>query len=186
MTTNEMRAALRQALALIGDVHEALWTNELPPTEPPPPESPPTTIDFDHVKWLHADVSDWRETSKITSVTITEERICIDHTKAGKWPAVSPGGDAVEGNPWVFVRIGGTWYAATYEWLRPGQKCKAMGKPTDGPICARLAAHTKREPIESWRPARGELVGFMVSTLARDSRRTTNERSNVVLVEWSL
>ncbi len=147
-----------------------------PPPDPPPPDDPPSEddeIDVNEVEWLHADVSGWDVTSRITDVNIKDPGVCIEHTKSGKWRVL----DGVEGNPWVFARIDGRWYAATYEWLRPGQTCKGVSADDIGP-------HTKKEPLDSWKPRAGELVGFMVSTLARDSRRTSNERSNIVLKRW--
>jgi hypothetical protein len=130
-------------------------------------------IDVSQVKWLHADVSGWKQTSTVTDVDISSKSVSIEHTKAGKWPHFG----GAEGNPWVFVNRGGRWYAATYEWLRPGQTKKYV-------TAADIGAHTKREPIESWQPQPGELVGFMVSTPARTGGRTVNERSNVVLTRW--
>jgi hypothetical protein len=134
-------------------------------------------LDLSQVKWLHADVSQWRVTSRITNLKVASDGVTIDHTNAGLWPAVSPDGVAVEGNPWVFVNRGGKWYAATYEWLRSGQIRK-------GVTADNIGAHTKREPLESWVPQPGEVVGFMVSTPARSGLRTVNERSNVVLTRW--
>jgi hypothetical protein len=154
-----------------------------PPPPPPPPSTPPTTPDDDDdpdvpfklsdVTWLHTDVSRWAETSRITDVDITSSQICIEHTKAGRWP--SRGG--LEGNPWVFAQIGGKWYAGTYEWLREGQICKGI-------TASNIGEHIKKAPLETWRPRSGELVGFMVSTLARTGQEASAERSNVVMVRW--
>jgi hypothetical protein len=133
------------------------------------------------VVWLHANVSEWDVTSEITNVRIDHDTICIEHTKSGKWPRFRGGGNVIgEGNPWVFANIGGRWYAATYEFLRSGQTCKHITRRGEWGI----GPHTKRHPIESWAPRKGELVGFMVSTPARDSTRTSNERSNIQMVEW--
>jgi hypothetical protein len=150
------------------------------PTPPAPAPPPPPSgggrdeIDLRSVTFLHADVSDWAVTSRITRVSVGAPPICIEHTKAGKWAAGSP---ATDGNPWIFANINGRWYAATYEWLKAGQTCKNISRETLGP-------HTKKEPIESWRPRSGEIVGFMVSRHARDGYRSGQERSNVVLVRW--
>jgi hypothetical protein len=150
--------------------------------QPPPGSSGGGSIDEDipfslsDVTWLHADVSGWAVTSQVTDITIDSDTICIYHTKSGRWPVVGGG----EGNPWVFAKIGGKWYAATYEYLRPGQTCKHIERSGEWGI----GPHTKREPLESWVPRKGELVGFMVSTFARDSTRTSNERSNIVMVNW--
>jgi hypothetical protein len=146
-----------------------------PPPNPSPGPSPEPGVPFslDDVVWLHTDVSGWRATSRITDISIGDPPICIDHTKSGHWPVVGNG----EGNPWVFANVNGRWYAATYEWLKPGQTCKGISAATIGP-------HTKKEPLETWRPRSGELVGFMVSGLARGSERSTKERSNIVMVRW--
>lgn len=134
-------------------------------------------LDLAAVNWLHTDVSSWPATSKITDVDIGSNTITIDHTKSGEWPEMPFGDILVEGNPWVFVNRNGEWYGATYDWLRPGQTEKQVSA-TD------VAENSRQEPIASWTPQAGELVGFMVSTPARDSSRTSNERSNVVLTHW--
>lgn len=134
-------------------------------------------LGLDGVTWLHEDVSRWRVTSEITNLQIDARSITINHSKAGQWPTLNPDGVEIEGNPWVFVNRGGKWYAATYEWLRTGQVTKRI-------TADNIGAHTKKEPLESWVPQPGELVGFMVSTPARLGQRTVNERSNVVLVRW--
>jgi hypothetical protein len=151
-----------------------------PVTPVPGPEEPSEgggadgdEIDLSDVKFLHTNVSKWEVTSRVTRVRIDDPPICIEHTKAGKWRDVG----GAEGNPWVIAKIDGQWYAATYEWLRPGQTCKNIHADSLGP-------HTKKSPLEDWRPRSGEMVGFMVSGLARDSTRSVEERSNVVLVRW--
>jgi hypothetical protein len=128
------------------------------------------------VVWLHENVSNWEVTSKVTAVNIDHDTICIEHTKAGRWPRRGIG----EGNPWVVANIGGTWYAATYEYLRSGQTCKHIERRGEWGI----GPHTKKPPLEGWAPRKGELVGFFVSTFARDSTRTSNERSNIYMLEW--
>jgi hypothetical protein len=133
------------------------------------------------VVYLNANVSEWDVTSEVTDVIIDHNTICIEHTMSGRWPRFRGGGNVIgEGNPWVFANIGGTWYAATYEFLRSGQTCKHIERRGEWGI----GPHTKRQPLESWAPRKGELVGFMVSTPARDSTRTSNERSNVWMMEW--
>lgn len=140
---------------------------------PPPPPSGAAPLDLSRVIWLHTNVAAWPETSRITKASIGDPPICIHHTKAGKWPVH----DGTEGNPWIFVNLDGKWYAATYEWLRPGQICKAITAANIGP-------HTKRAPLSTWRPKSGELVGLMVSARARARADTVRERSNVVMVRW--
>jgi hypothetical protein len=148
------------------------------PPEPPKAPAvapPPTSASFalSQVTWLDEDVSGWAETSRVTSASIGDPPICIHHTKAGQWPVK----DDAEGNPWIFVFMDGRWYGATFEWLSPGQECKYVTRDNIG-------AHIGRSPLTGWRPRSGELVGLMVSALARAGATTVRERSNVVMVRW--
>lgn len=160
----ETGPALLQATSGNARVELGMTVTSAPP--PPPPAIP-------EVIWLDYDVSGWPETSTITNVSIDGASICIEHTKAGQWPVAHE----VEGNPWVFANVDGQTYAATYEWLRPGQICK-------GVTADNIGAHIGRNPLTSWRPQSGELVGFMVSALVRAGPETVMERSNIVVVRW--
>jgi hypothetical protein len=150
------------------------WRLEAPPSVP---TNPADELVLSAVTWLHADISEWTQSSTITAVRIRQTGLCVQHTMAGRWPVYVDGGVAGEGNPWIFANIGGQWYGATFEWLRPNQECKGITRLDIGP-------HTKRSPMATWVPAHGETVGFAMSTPARSNLRTTNQRSNVVLVVW--
>lgn len=147
-----------------------------PPPPPPPPSGiPPDAIDLNTVNFLHADVSSWSVTAEVTNVNINPPSLCIDYTGKNQWPAPT----GIVGNPWIIAKINGQWYAGTFEWFRPGQTCKS-GTGPDWP--GRLV---KKSPLQTWIPKKGELVGFMVSTHARDSYRgPTQERTNVVVRRW--
>ena len=135
-------------------------------------------LDLSQVIWLHTNVSRWSKTSTVTSVSIGNPPVCIHHTKSGQWPVIQ-NSVAVEGNPWIFAKVNGQWYAATYEWNRPGQTCKGSIE------AGTLGEHIKKAPLDHWKPKSGEQVGFMVSTPARfGPQGPVNERSNVVLVNW--
>jgi hypothetical protein len=140
---------------------------------PSPAPAPGAPVDLRQVTWIDPDISGWPETSRITSASIGNPPICINHTKAGQWPVKN----GLEGNPWVIANVNGRWYAATYEWLASGQICKGIDANTIGP-------HIGRPPLSSWRPRSGELVGLMVSARARFSPDTVRERSNVVWMRW--
>lgn len=161
------------------------------PPPPPPPSVPEPTpepapmpvavdeIDLSAVTFLHTDIREWPITSKLTDVELPERGkrgVRCKHTKAGQWP-VSEG---AEGVLWILAQVGGRWYAATCEWLRPGQTFK----PTLD--AENIGAHTKVEPLASWTPQPGEIVGLMVSTTGgRDKKRhTVAERSQVVRAIW--
>jgi hypothetical protein len=158
---------------------ELTLTVQAPAPPPPPPPPPPVPvpggapIDLARVIWLDPNVSAWPETSQVTEASIGDPPICIRHTRAGRWPVK----DGAEGNPWIFVNLGGQWYAATYEWLAPGQVCKGITRDNIG-------SHIGRAPLSSWRPRSGEVVGLMVSARARFRADTVAERSNIVMVVW--
>jgi len=138
-------------------------------------------LDLSAVTWLHHNVSSWPQTATITSTTVGGPPICINHTKVGQWPTgdFSGSGAIVDSNVWVFANIGGTWYAATWEWLRAGTTCKDF-RASDFQTHVNGAA-----PLSSWTPRSGEQIGLMVSTPARlGPNGPVNERSNVVLRNW--
>jgi hypothetical protein len=142
----------------------------------------PDEIDTTQINWLHADIGQWRITSKITHITLKPDMgLGVYHTGAGTWPEYIDGGTRGEGNIWIFGKIDGQWRGATCEWLRIGQQYKP------GLSRENIGAHTKTEPLKSWVPAHGETVGFCMSTPARspiNDLRTSNERSNISLVVW--
>ncbi len=132
-------------------------------------------IPLSGVTWLHSNVSGWAQTANL-SVRIGGGNITLSYDKARSWPGRNVRGAAVNANPWVFVNLGGQWYAGTWEWFRVGQTSK--------PTTAVNGNHIKQPPLSSWRPVSGQTYGFMVSGLARDSTRNVHERSNIVMVTW--
>ena len=146
-------------------------------------------IDPSSVRWLHTNVSGWAQTSTITRIDINDVPaggICIHHTQARSWPGInSKLGGVLAGNTWVFAKIDGVWYGATYEWLRPNQICKLQVKGKHKRPALELGPHTKQPPLQGWVPRKGEQVGFMVSTLARfGPEGNRRERSDIKLITW--
>jgi hypothetical protein len=144
-------------------------------------------IDPRLIRWLSpasTDVSGWRITSQITSVDISGDRICINHTKAGQWPLVSIDSNPpnIEGNPMIVVNIGGQWYGAGFDWFGQGRTCKQLSPAEYGRDQIRVP------PLDaSWPgPRSGDTVGLLVSTPSSDRIpvRSVNERSNIVIVRW--
>lgn len=180
----ETLSSIRQTLVDLRKPRVDLSKPAAQPTPPPPPvETLPVqdAIDPKTIAWLHGDVSHWAITSDLTEVRLPapgQSGIDFRHTKAGKWPAAVVDGTTVEANPWVIAKIGGKWYAATCEWMRPGQTFK--------PVLNRenLGDHTKVSPLSSWDPQPGEQVGFLVSGLVRNGARNIAERTQIVLVTW--
>ena len=132
-------------------------------------------FEFSKVKWLHTNVSSWKRTATL-KVSVSGSSIDLNYSKATVWPAKKAVGVVVNANPWIFVQRNGTWYAATWEWLRPGQTKKARRSVAGD--------HIKRSPLQNFSPRGGETYGFMVSGLARDSTRNVKERSEIVMMQW--
>ncbi len=144
----------------------------------PAPEEPPP-LNLGNVTWLHTNVSGWRETVNLESVTFRGGQICLNHDHADAWPHGDINGVVVAANPWVFIFHDGRWWGATWEWMRPGQTCKNKSSVAGD--------HIKRAPFDEasgWRPRAGQVLYFMVSGLARSGMRNAEERSNVVRVVW--
>ncbi len=147
------------------------------------------TIDLRNVDFQRfVNVTNWPETNKVIEVDQDGATglMCINHTKRCVWPTAPLFGDVdtpVESNQWYFAKINGKWYAGAGEYQRPSQICKA-GQFTEliGPD------GTWGGPMATWTPKIGELVGYMVTTPARGypDARTLDERSNIVLVPWTI
>ena len=126
------------------------------------------------ITWLHADVSNWPVTSSLNA-SVGGGAISMNYDKARVWPQR----DGVNANCWVIVNLNGQWYAATFEYLRPGQTSKPVGV-----LNGAMGDHIKVSPLNKWRPSSGERFGIMVSGLARSQLRNVQERSNIVMVTW--
>ena len=124
------------------------------------------------VKFLNTDVSNWPVTASLNA-SVGGGKVNLPYSKARVWPA----SDGVNANPWVFVNLGGQWYAATWEYLRQGQTMKDMSGKSWG-------EHIKVAPLSSWEPRPGERFGLMVSGLVRGGLSNVKERSNVSMVTW--
>jgi hypothetical protein len=154
-------------------------TPDDPDTPPDLPDASSDAIPLNTVRWLGPNISAWPITTELT-LSISGGVFRLHNDKSRLWPGglEARGGGQINGNAWVFVNVGGTWHAATWEYLRVGQheKKKEWVKGTDG--------HINSAPLSTWVPRSGETYGFMVSTLARGGVRTINERSNVSLITW--
>lgn len=132
-------------------------------------------LDLGSVVWLDQNISGWPETTSM-SASVGGGSVNMPYDKANVWPGTSGGGATVNANAWVFVNQGGTWYAATWEYLRVGQTSKSSASVT--------GSHINHAPLSSWHPVAGETYGFMVSGLVRGGASNVEERSNVSMVTW--
>ncbi|HRT06167.1 MAG TPA: hypothetical protein P5204_10755, partial [Kiritimatiellia bacterium] len=153
------------------------------PQAPAPPESAHGgwPAELKDVAWLHENVRDWPATAKMTA-SVGNGLINFPYDKANVWPVATSGVEAgTNANVWAIVKIGGVWYAGTWEWLRKGQTSKPAGclGHTGG-----YGDHFKKAPLSSWTPKSGESFYVMVSGHARSSGRNVMERANPVKVTW--
>ncbi|MDB4339645.1 hypothetical protein OAA08_01015 [bacterium] len=124
----------------------------------------------------YLNVSKWRETSVLSGVSISENRTNAKHSKSGEWPPYEENGDSVDSSLWIFVEISGTWYASTFEYLRPNQSRKDLGYKL-------IPTWTQQRPINTFDLRSGDKVYVMTSGLARRSNvKNVKERSNIVEV----
>lgn len=151
------------------------------PDEPDTPDtdSPYDEIDIQSVIFTDAEqVRGWPVKSIIVGASVGDGVQVFPHTKAGMWQTWDNG--AVEGNVWIVAKptTDGFWYAATFEWLRPGQTEKRIASHL-------MDDHIKKSVFDGWVPQSGEVVGLFVSTPCRLGADTGEyERSNIVKLEW--
>lgn len=152
---------------------------EVPPTEGEPGRPIPAAqtgdeIDLASVVWHGPDIRGWPVTSDLPhGVYVSGGMLHFPHTKAGKWQA---NGEGLEGNPWVIVKAGGVWRAASFEWLRKGQTSKPWEKVR--------ADHIKVGAFDGYQLKRGEEFYVIVAGLSRGSSRGTMERTAARRVVW--
>jgi len=133
-----------------------------------------------------ANIGTWPATGVVTSTVARPGEICIEHTQLGGWPGTAffdDPGTLTQGNQWMFAFIGGRWYGGGGRWYRPGQACKSTN--ADDGFTGTFYMEGA-EPLRSYVPRPGDLIGLMSSTPARfyPGMRTVDERTNVVVVPW--
>ena len=141
---------------------------------------PGSPINLANVRWLDTNISSWAQTATLNA-SLSGGTLVLNYDKANAWPTArtraSDGGPLV-GNVWIFVNRNGTWYGATWDWMRRGQTSKAKNSVRG------TGGHIPQAPLNTFTPSPGQTYGFMVSTVARGGERTINERSNVSMVVW--
>src|SRR5262249_53005227 len=157
------------------------------------PQSFTTSLAIDLTKMIVSypgapNPASWPQTATITAVeqdgnASTGGVMCISFSTTDNWPTIPFLGDPtvqIYANQWYFANINGQWYGGPAEYLREGRGfCKSgQGTNTIGPDGGWT------EPMRSWVPRVGELVGYMMTTPARAGHRSIDERSNVVLQPW--
>ena len=148
-------------------------------------------IDLSKVIFLNSpNASNWARTGTLEQVEqdgAGEGLMCTRFTDPGwpdsPWPyGEEPGKYTVFANQWYFAKIGGTWYGGAGEWIYRAalSVCKSGQTTTNiGPDSG------FGFPMSSWKPQVGELVGYMVSSVARPGvPRTVDQRTNIIVQPW--
>jgi hypothetical protein len=112
----------------------------------------------------------------------------IDYTHKEQWApyAIDIGGDGTfqAGTAWIFFYINGQWYGTGGERLRPNQTEKSLDNASR--VGEDWFYSDAWGIMHNYRPAPGEMVGFMVTQgLHRAANESPlQERSNLVLIPF--
>lgn len=118
--------------------------------------------------------SAWRETIRLDGIEVFGGKIRFPFRKNGAWQTITqPDGSTSVGHLWVMQLVSGQFYASTIDWLRSADQ---QSKDFPGVM---LGNHL----LSPMGLKSGESYGFFVSTVARNGKRTSDERSNVVWVK---
>lgn len=148
-------------------------------------------IDLTKVVYLKApNISSWKRTGFLFPVEQDGATgdMCTRFTDPG-WPDVifpylGPDDDpnfGVYANQWYFAKIGGTWYGGAGEWIYRAALSVCKG----GQLTNNIGPDSGfGEPFKSWRPAVGELVGYAITSIARNGYRSVDQRTQVLVQPW--
>lgn len=157
----------------------SIWSTREQKFIPKPRSADGSPVDFDinEVVWLQTDVSDWAETSELSSVAINGGQVCFTYEGGTRWRSFLGGTAYFNATPIVIAKTNGRYYASAFQWFRAGFNYRC--KPIDSMWKASPA------PLRNWRPVSGEKVGFLVSTPSRIGVPTRQfERTNIVWIDW--
>ncbi len=128
---------------------------------------------------LEKNISSWPDTAAIKALEIKSEGICFDYSSQQVWPEIDPfNAWKTIGNYWIVAYIDGRWLASTYEWILPSLRCEEDN-------AASIGAGTKQPAFATWIPKKGELVGFMISSVVRFGESNgVKERSPIYWMRW--
>ncbi|MEM7359166.1 MAG: hypothetical protein AAF431_08715 [Pseudomonadota bacterium] len=108
------------------------------------------------------------------------QNIFMTNTRGNSWPAIL---GCCNANAWLFVKIGETWYAGTWEFMRVGQTLKST-KAMVGP------GHLRFPPLNRFAPQNGEIYGYMLSGIVRNGiasgKNNIQERTDVVFHKFGV
>lgn len=158
------------------------------------PTSPSTSgsdepVDLTKVTWVHGrgqDIAAWPVTAKLGAVTFERGAyVCSDGMS---WPESwsDYGTRGVDANHVVLAKINGQWYGGAWEAMTHSiGRCRPMETITKkqtaqyGPF-----GQVEQDPFWTWRPVKGEKIGFLVTSWIRTGVKQPTGRSHVVMTEW--
>lgn len=142
--------------------------------------------DFSDVIWIDPDISSFPVTAAV-SVNVRGSILDVQDSMRSVWPRrfhTILRNDCCNRSLWIFVKLEGQWYASTFEFIRFGETRRFVASVNGMQI--------QRPPFLrsgfEWRPAAGEVYGFMTSGMSRFNFDNLNvrERSNVSLYRWEV
>lgn len=156
-------------------------------------------IDLSKVTVLNADRAclGFTRSAQILTWGLVPGRMSIRSRGTEGWPLAFPDdpGDGAAGTLWLFLNIGGTWFASGAENLRKsqlnGDKPEVLD-PGAGDRISNLVGggwftnDKFQNPIAGYNPQPGEAVGLMLTSgMTRlNNLPTIRQRSNVLVIAW--
>jgi hypothetical protein len=115
------------------------------------------------------------------SHTYAGQNVVLSSSKSSSWPVGGGNLGCCNSNAWLFAKIGETWYAGTWEYMRKGQTTKSSAAVV-GP------GHLRFAPLNTFSMQTGETYGFMLAGITRAglSRINIRERSNVAFFKFNV
>jgi len=150
-------------------------------------------IDLAHVRVVGASrrILDFPITARLSGWGWDRNAMFIRSDGADHWPAVpvEPGGEPAQAATlWVFLNIGGIWFATGAERLRPNQ---VNGSKPEGSPATLIGEDWLYDPnrwkeMAGYNPVPGEHVGVMIAagSTRSDDNTPVQERSNILVIAW--
>lgn len=164
------------------------------PPEPVPGDLPPDWIDIQHVQVNGSDPAclDFPANATWNHCGFLADGLNINITTVSAWPPVvidETGNPAQNATLWMFLCIGGAWYATGAERLRPEQILGSI-KP-EGPLDTLVGEGwlydaSRWGVMAGYNPAPGEIVGaaIVAGSTRTDNQTPVKERTPIVFFPW--
>lgn len=162
------------------------------PTPPTPTPLPPFNLQDVTVLGSNQACLQFPAVATLDRFALDGASMLLATTGTADWPAVPV--DANDNTPsqvatlWVFLRIGGQWYATGAERLKASQVNGSKPEGDPATLIGRdwLFDQNRWGVMAGYNPSPGEQVGVMVvsGSTRSDDQTPVRERSNVLMVAW--